>query len=281
MSLKGKTALVTGAAHGIGRAIAIELAREGAHIVAADLDGNLAEETALGEQKMGQRSLSIQCDVGVLKDIDRMVTQTIESFGRLDILVNNAGVGKHALDIYSPGYSPEGTVHEELPMILGTTEDEYDRLFRVNAKGTFFCMQRAAKEMITQSQGGRIINIASDGWKYHRYPSNSDGAYGAAKAAVVNMTKAAALQLGRHNINVNVVTPGSTKSHQYYHGLQQQAERLGVTIENLERQTAENIPTGRINEPEDIAYMVVFLAGPGARNITGQEFTVDGGLVMH
>ena len=260
MTLDNKTALVTGAGRGMGRAIAIALAVEGANVAVSDIDAPAVEDTSIAVRELGRRSVAIQADVGNLDDIDRMVNATVEGLGRLDILVNNAGVTKF-LDI------------------MDVTEADWDRIHRVNAKGAFFCMQRAAEHLINQGEGGRIINIASIAGK--GYSGTSNAAYAASKGAVLAMTYIAAHQLGRHDINVNAICPGSTRTEMSEATMASRAQSLGVPISELEEQRSERIPIGRPNDPEDIAAMAVFLAGPGARNITGQAFNVDGGLVMH
>ena len=260
MTLENKVALVTGAGRGMGRAIALALAGEGAHVAVADINSAAVEDTSIAVRELGQRSVPIHADVGSLDDINRMVTQTVDGFGRVDILVNNAGVTRY--------------LH-----IMDVTEDDWDRIHRVNAKGAFFCMQRVAQELIKQGQGGRIINIASIAGK--GYSGTSNAAYAASKGAVIAMTYIAAHQLGRHDINVNAICPGATITAMSETTMAGRAAALGVPVSELLAQRAVNIPIGRANDPEDIAAMAVFLAGQGARNITGQTFNVDGGLVMH
>jgi NAD(P)-dependent dehydrogenase (short-subunit alcohol dehydrogenase family) len=186
-----------------------------------------------------------------------MVDRTLAAFGRIDILVNNAGVTRRA-------------------DIMELTEADWDRIHRVNAKGVFFCLQKVARVMIGQG-GGRIINIASIAGK--GYAGTSNAAYGASKGAVISLTKTASQQLGKYDINVNSVCPGVTRSALSDANLRVRAEQEGLTIEAMEKKRAEVIPLKRVNEPEDIAAMVVFLASPGARNITGQSFNVDGGII--
>jgi len=257
MELTNQVALVTGAGQGIGKASALALAAAGAHVVAADIDGRIAEATADAIMASQRRALAVQADVGDLQQIDRMVRQAVEHFGRIDILLNNAGVTRRA-------------------DIMELTEADWDRIHRVNAKGVFFCLQRVAREMIPQ-RNGRIINIASIAGK--GYEGTSNAAYAASKGAVISLTKTAAQQLGRHNINVNAVCPGVTRTALSDANLEVRARQAGVTVEEMERRRASVIPLKRANDPEDIAAMVVFLASPGARNITGQSFNVDGGLI--
>jgi NAD(P)-dependent dehydrogenase (short-subunit alcohol dehydrogenase family) len=257
MNLTNQVALVTGAGQGIGKAAALALAAAGAHVVTADIAAAKAEATADAIMSVQRRALAVQADVGDLADIDRMVQQALAAFGQIDILVNNAGVTRRA-------------------DIMDITEADWDRIHRVNAKGVFFCLQRVAREMIPR-RSGRIINIASIAGK--GYAGASNAAYAASKGAVISLTKTAAQQLGRHNINVNSVCPGVTRTALSDANLQVRAQQEGVSIEQMEQRRAEVIPLKRVNDPEDIAAMVVFLASAGARNITGQSFNVDGGLI--
>ncbi|MCY3567819.1 MAG: glucose 1-dehydrogenase [Chloroflexi bacterium] len=260
MELAGKSAIVTGAGRGIGRAIALRLAEAGANVAAADIDAENAMNTSQEIQALGPEGLSIHADVGDLAQIDRMIGEARDAFGRIDIVVNNAGVTRF---LY----------------VMDIAEADWDRIHRVNAKGVFFCMQRAAQEMIEQGGGGRIVNIASIAGK--GYAGTSNAAYAASKGAVLSMTMIAAHQLARHEINVNAICPGVTVTDLSVTNMQDRAEGSGQSMAELEAARDRRIPIGRANEPEDIGDMARFLAGPGARNITGQAFNVDGGLVMH
>jgi NAD(P)-dependent dehydrogenase (short-subunit alcohol dehydrogenase family) len=257
MTLNNQVAVVTGAGQGIGKAAALALAAAGAHVVVADIAAQKAEETAEAIMSLQRRAAAVTADVGDLADIDRLVRRALELFGQVDILVNNAGVTRRA-------------------DIMDLTEADWDRIHRVNAKGVFFCLQRVAREMIPR-RSGRIINIASIAGK--GYAGTSNAAYAASKGAVISLTKTAAQQLARHNINVNSVCPGVTRTALSDANLHIRAQQEGVSVEEMERRRSEVIPLQRANDPEDIAAMVVFLASPGARNITGQSFNVDGGLV--
>ena len=258
--LKGKRAIVTGAGQGIGRAIALALAEAGANVAIADLNEQKAKEAASGIEKLGRKNLALKTDVSSMADIDRMITETVREFGSLDVMVNNAGVTR---------YAP----------IMELTEADWDSMHRVNAKGTFFAMQRAARQMIEQGNGGRIINIASISGK--AFPGGSNAAYAASKAAVIVMSSVAALQLGQHNINVNAICPGITDTPLGDNIILQGAKVHNESTDDFIKRRTAPIPLGRQNEPEDIAAMAVYLAGPGGRNITGQSINVDGGLVMH
>ena len=258
MILADKVALVTGAGQGIGRAIAVALAAAGAHVIVSDINAATAEETASAVAQFQRRTLVVQADVGDLAEIDRMVSETMAAFGRIDISVHNAGVTRRA-------------------DVMEITEADWDRIHRVNAKGVFFCMQRVAREMIPRREG-RIINIASIAGK--GYAGTSNAAYAASKGAVSSMTRTAAQQLGHRNINVNAICPGVTRTELSNANLRVRAEQAGVTLAEMEQRRVADIPIRRANDPEDIGAMAVFLASPGARNITGQNYNVDGGIIM-
>jgi NAD(P)-dependent dehydrogenase (short-subunit alcohol dehydrogenase family) len=257
MALSNQVALVTGAGQGIGKASALALAQAGADVVAVDINAESAKATAQAVTALGRKSTAVEADIGSVADIDRMVAGAIAAFGRIDILVNNAGVTRRAY-------------------IMELTEADWDRIHRVNAKGVFFCLQRVAQEMIPR-RSGRIVNIASIAGK--GFPGTSNAAYAASKGAVIALTKTAAQQLGQHNINVNAVCPGIVRTSLYLDMVATIAQKEGVSSDEIERRYVEDVPLKRANEPEDIAAMVVFLASPGARNITAQSFNVDGGLI--
>jgi NAD(P)-dependent dehydrogenase (short-subunit alcohol dehydrogenase family) len=260
--LQDKVVLVTGGGAGIGRATALAMAEAGANVAVADIDLAAARRTADQIASNTRRALAIEVDCGDVAKIDAMVTHAVAELGRLDVIVNNAGVTRFAY-------------------IMDLTEADWDRIHRVNAKGVFFCLQRAAKEMIRQTQadgsGGRIINIASIAGR--GYAGTSNAAYAASKGAVIALTKTAAQQLGRHNINVNAICPGVTRTELGARNAVERAAERGITVAELQTQQEAGIPIGRANMPEDIAAMAVFLTSPGARNITGQAYNVDGGLV--
>jgi len=264
--LRDKIVLVTGAGAGIGHATALAMAAEGAVVAAADIDRAAAERTAANCNEGGvignsRRAIAIEADCGDVASIDRMVVQAVAELGRLDVIVNNAGVTRFA-------------------DIMDLTEADWDRIQRVNAKGVF-CLQRAAREMIRQFEadgsGGRIVNIASISGR--GYAGASNAAYAASKGAVISLTKMAAQQLGRFNINVNAVCPGITRTELGARNAVARAAARGITVEQLFAEQEAGIPIRRANTPDDIAAMAVFLASPGARNVTGQSYNVDGGLV--
>ncbi len=257
MILKDKVVLVTGSGAGIGEAIAVAMAEAGAHVVSVDIDGDAAQKAANKAGEFQVKTLAVQAHVGDVRDIDAMVEAAVAEFGQLDVIVNNAGVTRRAY-------------------IMDLTEEDWDRIHRVNAKGVFFCLQRAARQMIEQGHGC-IINTASIAGR--GYAGTSNAAYAASKGAVIALTKTAAQQLGQHNINVNAICPGVTRTPLSDRNLVVRAEEQGVSLEEALANHLKPIQIGRANQPEDIAALAVFLASPGARNITGQAYNVDGGLV--
>ncbi len=257
-TLADRVAIVTGAGRGIGHATALALAAAGAAVAVVDIDKAAAEKTAGAVAAAGRRSLAVATDVGDVASIDQMVSQVVHALGRVDVLVNNAGVTRRA-------------------DVMDLTEADWDRIMRVNGKGVFFCLQRVAREMIPR-RSGVIVNIASIAGK--GYAGASNVIYAGSKGAVIGMTRLAALQLARHNINVNAICPGTTVTALSNDNLKTRAQQEGVSVQEMERRRNAAIPLGRPNDPEDIAALAVFLASPGARNITGQSFNVDGGIIL-
>lgn len=256
--LMNKVALVTGAAGGIGQAMIQRLAQEGANIVAVDVDTGFAADTTTSVSALGRKIETLGADVTQPADIDRMIRHTVDTMGRLDILMNNAGVIR-------------------FQEMLDISPDDWDFVCNVNLKGAFFVLQAAARQMVAQGDGGKIVNTASvsgkrpEPWFVH---------YGASKAGVISMTKSAAEALGTHGITVNAVCPGSTVTNMHLTVTHALAERQGISLDEMIAQREAAIPTGRRNEPADIAAMAAFLASDDAKNITGQAYNVDGGQVM-
>lgn len=242
--LTGKVALVTGSARGIGQAIALRLAEDGASLVinyVGSVDkANEVVETIKAKER---QAIAIQADISNVSDIERLFDQAIEHFGKIDILVNNAGINNYKL-------------------IADFTEAEFDRIFAINVKGTFFCCQQAAKRM---ADGGCIINFSSSTTAL-MLPTY--GAYVGTKGAVEQVTRVLAKEVGQRGIRVNVVSPGPTNTPLFTQGkTQEQIDRL-----------AQMAALGRIGEVEDIARVVAFLASEDARWITGQNLRVNGGF---
>lgn len=257
MRLEDKIAIVTGSGAGMGKAIAVRFAAEGAHVVGAEIDEETGRRTAAEVEAHDRRGLFVKTDMAKIADIDAMVARTVETFGRIDVLVNNAGVTR------SLGF-------------FDVTEADWDRMHAINAKGVFFCMQAVAREM-AKRKAGKIVNIASIAGKGYRGTSNV--AYAGSKGAVIAMTRIGAAQLAKHDVNVNAICPGATRTDLYHTVLRQITERRGITEEQARARLDASIPLKRSNSPDDIAHMAVFLASDEAMNITGQSYNVDGGLM--
>jgi glucose 1-dehydrogenase len=250
MSFKNKVAVVTGGNSGIGQAIVLELARQGASIV---IDYIVRPEaTAALEQQitaLGDQSIGVEADVSKLADLQKLVDAAGGRFGRIDIMVNNAGV-------------------ETRTSVLDTTEDQYDRVMAINLKSAFFGTQIAARQMIEQGAGGRIINLTS---VHEDWPMPGNTAYCLAKGGMRMLTRTAGLELARHNILVVGVGPGAVATPINRATMDDPARlaRLDAAI-----------PLGRMANPEEIAGVVAFLAGEGASYLTATTIFADGGI-MH
>jgi len=262
-NLNGQIAIITGAASGIGRAIAMRLSLEGAAIVAADLNEKAVEKLIREIKSLGRRGLALVTDVSSEKDVARMVEETRGNFGPVDILVNNAGTGS-------------------IGLIIEQSEEDWERPMRVNLKGTFLCSRAVAKEMIPRKRG-RIVNISSISGK-----SGEEfiGAYCASKFGVIGLTQALAKELARHLITVNAVCPGYIWTPMW----EEMANWFKENFPSLADKSVQEIfearvksvtPLRRPQTPDDIANLVAFLVSEEARNITGQAINVDGGAVMH
>jgi NAD(P)-dependent dehydrogenase (short-subunit alcohol dehydrogenase family) len=253
-----KVVLITGAGRGIGRAMALRFAQEGANVVAADIQPALAESTAAAVIESGRQALALQVDVTRQADIQDMVTRTIGRFQRIDVLCNNAGVLRFQ-DMFD------------------ITEADWDFVNDVNTKGVFFVMQAVAREMVKR-RSGRIVNTASISGKQ---PEPHFLHYGVSKAGVIHLTKSAAVVLAPYQITVNAICPGTTVTDMSLTATAGRAKVMGMTVEEAIKAREAQIPIGRRNQPDDIAAMAAFLASPDADQITGQAFNVDGGLVMY
>ncbi|MEM3955316.1 MAG: 3-oxoacyl-[acyl-carrier-protein] reductase [Candidatus Bathyarchaeia archaeon] len=243
LKLNNRVVVVTGAARGIGRAIALEFAREGANVIVNDIID--ASETLMEIKKLGKESMFIKTDVSNMNQVKQMFNRVAKNFGRIDILVNNAGVTRDAL-------------------IQKMKVKDWDYILNVNLKGTFNCCKCAATYMIEQKYG-RIINISS---VVGQMGNVGQANYAASKAGVIGLTKALALELARYgDITVNAVAPGFVNT-----------EMTRRVPEKVMKMFIERIPFRRLAEPEEIAYLVVFLASDLARYITGQVIAINGGL---
>lgn len=244
-----KVAIVTGGGTGIGRAITLEFAQAGADITVASRSLEHLEPTVKEVTSLGKRCVAVATDIRVPEQVDDMVKRTMDEFGRIDILVNNAGV---SFLVKVEDLSPNG----------------WDAVSDINLKGTFLCSKAVGKVMI-QQKAGRIINIASMAGVHG---SLSMPHYGAAKAGVINFTKALAAQWGKHNILVNCIAPGLIETE----GVKTQMELDAKKVkENLDRSVA----LARYGKPEEIAYVVMFLASEASSFITGETIEVDGGHI--
>ena len=258
MELAGQIAIVTGAGRGIGRATALELARMGAEIVVAELDGAGAEKTAAEVQGLGRKALVVVTDVTRRADLAAMVERTRSTFGRIDVLVNNAGIYRAAAT-------------------LDVTEEHWDAIMTINAKAVFFASQAVLPVMIAQKRGA-IVNLASMAGKIG---SKTNLPYNASKAAVVSMTKSLALAHAGDGVRVNCVCPGFVETDMWMKVAREQGALLGMSADEFTRQRANTVPLGRMERAEDVASVIGFLASPRAGYMTGQALSVDGGLVMH
>jgi 3-oxoacyl-[acyl-carrier protein] reductase len=248
MRLSGKVALVTGAQQGIGRAIAVALARDGADVGVNFLDEPSAAERVADEiRSLGRRALAVQADVAHAASVEAMVTAVVDALGPPEVLVNNAGVFPRA-------------------SFLELQEREWDHVLGVNLKGSFLCAQAVARALVASDRPGAIVNISSSAVR-----GDARGVhYSASKAGVVGLTRAMALALAPHRIRVNAIAPGLTDTAQ---------PRYGNTEEQLAVRARE-IPLGRMAEPEEIAGVAVFLATSEACWITGELIHVNGGFYM-
>lgn len=258
MELQGQVAIITGAGRGIGRATGLELARMGANIVVAELDATTAERTASEVRDLGRRALVVRTDITSREDLGAMVEQTRAEFGRIDVLVNNVGIYRAAAT-------------------LDVTEEHWDAIMNINAKGVFFATQAVLPTMIAQ-QRGVIVNLASMAGKIG---SRTNLPYNASKAAVISMTKSLALAHATDGVRVNCVCPGFVETDMWASLAHQQGAILNQSPEEFTRQRLRQIPLGRMERPEDVANVIGFLVSSCSDYMTGQALSVDGGLVMH
>ncbi|TPW28156.1 L-iditol 2-dehydrogenase [Pararhizobium mangrovi] len=253
--LAGRTALITGAARGIGRSFAEAYVREGATVAIADIDRGRAEESA---RAIGSSCFAIEMDVTDQASIDAAVATVDERTGGIDILVNNAGLF-------------------DLAPIADITRESYERVFSINVSGTLFTMQAVARSMIARGKGGKIINMASQAG---RRGEPLVAVYCASKAAVISLTQSAGLNLIRHGINVNAIAPGVVDG-EHWDGVDAKfAAYEGRPPGEKKRLVGEAVPYGRMGTAEDLTGMAIFLASHEADYIVAQTYNVDGGNWM-
>jgi meso-butanediol dehydrogenase/(S,S)-butanediol dehydrogenase/diacetyl reductase len=259
MRLKGKSCVVTGAARGIGKAVGLRLVQEGANVVFADLNAAQAAEAAREAGKNG-KATSVGVDVGNRDQVRAMIAHAVSEHGKLDIIFNNAGINT-------------------IQRFLDATEENFNRIMRVNALGVLICMQEAAKQMIEQGGGGKIINTVSIAGR-QGYPDIAP--YCASKFAALGLTQAAARALAPHRITVNGFSPGVVDTP-LWEQLDREIMALGDSKNPGEamHNFASSALVGRVSTPEDIVGLAMFLASADSDYITGQVITVDGGMVLH
>ncbi|KPN13498.1 3-oxoacyl-ACP reductase [Bacillus australimaris] len=245
--LTNKTAVVTGASRGIGRSIAIDLAKSGANVV-VNYSGNEAKANEVVDEikALGQQAFAVKADVSNAEEVQAMIKQAIDTFGSIDILVNNAGITKDNL-------------------LMRMKENEWDDVININLKGVFNCTKAVTRQMMKQ-RSGRIINLAS---VVGVCGNPGQANYVAAKAGVIGLTKTTAKELATRHITVNAVAPGFIST-----------DMTDKLDDNVQTEMLKQIPLARFGAPEDISNVVVFLASEGAGYITGQTIQVDGGMVM-
>ncbi len=246
MKLSGKVALITGAAQGIGKAVALLLARNGADIVVSDINLEKAEETAREIESIGVKAMAVKVNVASLVDVEQMSGAVLERFGKIDILVNNAGITRDKL-------------------ILRMTEEDWDAVLDVNLKGTFNCTKTVVRHMAKQ-RSGKIVSIAS---VVGEMGNAGQVNYAASKAGVIGLTKTIAREFAQRRINVNAIAPGYIET-----------PMTEVLPEKVKEELKQLIPMERLGKPEDIAEAVLFLVSEESNYITGHVLKVNGGIYM-
>jgi meso-butanediol dehydrogenase / (S,S)-butanediol dehydrogenase / diacetyl reductase len=258
-SVKDKVVVVTGAGRGIGAGIAADLASNGARVVVADLNRDGAAQVAEEIKSAGGESFATALDVSNREQVKSMISEVVSRFGRLDVMFNNAGISQTC-------------------PFLEVTDSDFDRLMAVNGRGVLIGTQEAARQMIAQGGGGKIINTTSiggkQGWPLYAH-------YCASKFAVVALTQAAARALGEHKITVNCFAPGVVAT-ELWNQLDEDSLKYGVTSkkDQLIKDFSQGILLGRVSTPKDVAGVTTFLASDASDYITGQTIMVDGGMVL-
>jgi NAD(P)-dependent dehydrogenase (short-subunit alcohol dehydrogenase family) len=259
MRLEGRVSLITGAGGGIGRATALRLAEEGSDLALADVNPALMAETAaLVRHKTGRRVTEATVDVTQVAQLGATVDRAVAELGQLDVLVNNAGV-------------------QHIAPFVEVTEADYDRILAINLKAVFFAMQAAARVMMAR-RSGKIVNLSSTA---ARVPVPNCMAYGAAKMGVISLTQSAAIALAPFNINVNAICPGFVPTLMAEEIGRGYLKHFGITKEQRIEQQIQGAPFKRLQQPEDIAATIAFLASDDAREITGVTLNVNGGMSVN
>ncbi|MCH5501259.1 L-iditol 2-dehydrogenase [Pseudomonas syringae] len=254
--LEGKSALITGSARGIGRAFAQAYIHEGARVAIADIDLQRAQATAT---ELGPNAYAVRMDVTDQSSIDQAIAAVVAHVGKLDILINNAALF-------------------DLAPIVDITRDSYERLFSINVAGTLFTLQAAAKQMIAQGHGGKIINMASQAG---RRGEALVAVYCATKAAVISLTQSAGLDLIRHGINVNAIAPGVVDG-EHWDGVDALfARHENRPLGEKKKLVGEQVPYGRMGTADDLTGMAIFLASADSEYVVAQTYNVDGGNWMN
>jgi len=246
MMLKDRKAIVTGAGQGIGRSIALKMAQEGADVVIAEMSPHTGNQTKKEVEALGRKALFLPVDVADQRQVKGMVEEVLKKWGKIDILVNNAG------------FDRGGT-------LLKVKEEDWDAVLDVHLKGTMNCIQAVAPHMI-ENRYGKIVNISSI---YGKSGGIAAISYSSAKAGIIGLTKSVARELGRYQINVNVVLPGLTLT-----------PTIAKMAEKYKNMIIDNTPLGRIGQPEEVANVVAFLASDEASFMTGASVEVSGGAAM-
>ena len=246
MSLDGKVAIVTGAAQGIGKAIADKLSRAACNIVIADISEDLLDKTCDEISKSGVEVLGVKVDVSSFASVEALVKKTLDKFKKIDILINNAGITRDNL-------------------LLRMSEEDWDRVLNINLKGAFNCIKAVSRQMLKQ-RSGVIVNVASI---IGIIGNPGQANYSASKAGVIALTKTCAKEFASRNIRVNAIAPGFIKTHM-----------TDILPDNVKEELKSKIPLNRFGLPGDVANLVLFLVSEDSDYITGQVVSIDGGMVM-